>query len=230
MVRRLNQGVCVLSSGGVESCILLHYFARKGAVYPLYIRSGYVWEKAELEHLKRFLAAVRRKNIRLLRILDFPLRDIQPSHWGVTGRGIPGARSEDKEVELPGRNLFLLSLASAFSVSRGIHRIALGTLSSNPFPDATPAFFGLARRVLGQAFESRIEILTPFSRLKKSQVIERYGKGLPLQLTFSCLNPQGFRPCFRCNKCAERKKAISPQWHPQFSGGRQISIPVSLVL
>jgi 7-cyano-7-deazaguanine synthase in queuosine biosynthesis len=34
------------------------------------------------------------------------------------------------------------------------------------------------------------------------------GKGLALELTFSCINPKGYEHCGDCNKCTERKKAF----------------------
>jgi 7-cyano-7-deazaguanine synthase len=39
--------------------------------------------------------------------------------------------------------------------------------------------------------------------LSKKEVMER-GRRLPLELTFSCLNPRGKMHCGACNKCAER--------------------------
>ena len=35
------------------------------------------------------------------------------------------------------------------------------------------------------------------------------GRGVPLELTFSCFAPSGDRHCGRCNKCAERKGAFA---------------------
>ena len=35
-----------------------------------------------------------------------------------------------------------------------------------------------------------------------------HGKKLPLEFTFSCLNPKGYEHCGECNKCVERKKAF----------------------
>ncbi|HEY5599987.1 MAG TPA: 7-cyano-7-deazaguanine synthase, partial [Candidatus Manganitrophaceae bacterium] len=34
------------------------------------------------------------------------------------------------------------------------------------------------------------------------------GRGLPLELTFSCIAPKGRLHCGRCNKCAERIRAF----------------------
>jgi 7-cyano-7-deazaguanine synthase len=60
---------------------------------------------------------------------------------------------------------------------------------------------------LSAALNFPLSIRAPFSRLSKKQVLA-LGRGLPWELTFSCLKPRGVRPCGRCNKCAERDKAF----------------------
>jgi 7-cyano-7-deazaguanine synthase len=47
---------------------------------------------------------------------------------------------------------------------------------------------------------------SPF-RYHKAQVMD-LGRGLPLELTFSCIAPSGGMHCGRCNKCAERIAAF----------------------
>jgi 7-cyano-7-deazaguanine synthase len=55
--------------------------------------------------------------------------------------------------------------------------------------------------------DQRLRIVTPFSKLHKSEVMQ-LGKDLPLEWSFSCIQPQGREHCGRCNKCAERKQAF----------------------
>ena len=43
--------------------------------------------------------------------------------------------------------------------------------------------------------------------MRKEEVILK-GKTLPLEFTFSCINPKGYEHCGDCNKCLERKKAF----------------------
>jgi 7-cyano-7-deazaguanine synthase len=53
-----------------------------------------------------------------------------------------------------------------------------------------------------------LEVLTPFAASTKADVLE-LGRGLALQHTFSCIDPQQNRHCGRCNKCAERRLAFA---------------------
>ena len=199
--------VCVLVSGGLDSCVMLAELARRYArVYPVFIRQGLVWESAELAHLKRFVRAARISRVQPLTILDLPVRDLYGNHWSTTGRNVPHAATPDEAVYLPGRNLLLLSKSAVFCARQRIGTIAVGSLGHNPFRDATPQFFRDFSKAAGNALNFRFEIIAPFRTLTKEQVIRR-GRNLPLHLTFSCIAPRRGRPCGCCNKCAERRRA-----------------------
>ncbi len=200
--------VCVLMSGGLDSAGLLwRLIHRRIRVMPLYVRCGLRWEEAELFWLRRFLRAMRSPLLEPLRIVDMPLRSVYGSHWSMGGGGIPGARSADRAVYLPGRNLLLPRAAAIVCTQRSISTMILGTLKGNPFGDATPQFFVQLARCLGQALDRPVRILTPFAHRQKAHLV-REAASAPLALTFSCLNPRGHQHCGACNKCAERSRAF----------------------
>jgi 7-cyano-7-deazaguanine synthase len=201
--------LAVLVSGGLDSAILLGEALRdRAAVHPLYVRNGLYWEPAELLHLRRFLAAVASPALRPLTVLGMPVADLYGDHWSVTGRGVPGADSPDAAVFLPGRNVLLLSKALLWCHLHGVPAVALAPLESNPFPDATPAFFAAFEAVVNQAVGGAVRVLRPYLGLAKTEVMRR-GRDLPLGLTFSCIRPAGERHCGACNKCAERRRAFA---------------------
>ena len=198
----------VLASGGLDSAVLLVRLLKAGRrVWPVYIRCGFVWEAAELYWLRRFLRAVRSPRLLPLHVIEVPLRRMHGPHWSVTGRGVPGARSADAAVYLPGRNVLLLSHAAVAGARRHIWRFALGTLRGNPFGDASPRFFRAMARALSLALGGPVRIAAPLAGLRKPALV-RAASTAPLHLTFSCLRPRGRRPCGRCNKCAERARAF----------------------
>ena len=181
--------------------------ARSSRVTPLYIRSGLSWETAELYWLKKFLRSLRSPKLNKLAVLDINARDLYGKHWSVTRRRVPGAATRDAAVYLPGRNVLLFSKAAVYAAMRDITEIETGILKSNPFGDASEAFLKGFSANLSRALSKKIVIRAPFRHLTKREVLKR-GRGLELQLTFSCIRPQGVKPCGRCNKCAERKKAL----------------------
>ena len=99
---------------------------------------------------------------------------------------------------------------SIYCSRHAIARIAIGPLSGNPFPDATPQFFEAMGVALSLGLDHAIAIAAPFAAMEKSEVI-RLGieLGVPLEMTLSCMNPWEGRHCGRCSKCRERRDAFS---------------------
>src|SRR5258708_11510966 len=105
--------IAVLVSGGLDSAGLVGDLAgRYSAVYPLYIRQGLAWEGVEIYWLRRYLASLRNRRVlpagrqvRPLHILSLPMEDVYGDHWSINGKAVPGYRSDDRAVYLPGRTL-----------------------------------------------------------------------------------------------------------------------------
>ncbi len=195
-------------SGGLDSSILLGHLLRQGhEVQPFYVRSGVVWQTAELRAVDRFVRAVHSPQMQALVVLDLPLADLYQQHWSTTGTGPPDLNSPDESVYLPGRNALLLVKPAVWCQLHGIPQLALGVLGSNPFADATPEFFADLQRALNRAPGPAIRLVQPFAQLTKREVMS-LGRDLPLELTFSCVAPVGELHCGACNKCGERHAAF----------------------
>ncbi len=200
--------VCVLVSGGIESSVLVNdALGRYDEVTPVYVRNHLRWEDTEIFCLKNFLRCLRQQNLKPLVILELTMRDLYESHWSITGIKIPGGKSKDDSVYLPGRNIAFLAKTAVFASMKGIGAIEIGVLKGNPFPDSTPKFFKKISELLSLGLNDTIEVRAPFHKMRKEDVIA-FGKKLPLEFTFSCLNPKGYEHCGECNKCVERKKAF----------------------
>jgi 7-cyano-7-deazaguanine synthase len=203
-----GETTAVLISGGIDSAVLCMSLLRDfKRVIPLYIRSGLRWESAELASLGRFLDAANTAGLENLVVLDEPTADVYGSHWSTNGADVPDSQTTDEAVYLPGRNVLLTAKAAVWCKLHDIDALALACLKSNPFPDCTPDFFQKLESLLNQALAGNLRLLRPFSHLAKTDVLA-LGKEIPLQLTFSCINPVGNVHCGVCNKCAERKKGF----------------------
>lgn len=208
MPRRSLPDTVALVSGGCDSAAMLGWLAaRCRRVHPVYMRFGLSWEPVELAHLRRFLNAARIGRVRPLTVVDLPIGESYGRHWSVTGRGVPGARSGDMKMFLPGRNLLLLSRGAILCRLWRAPVLAVGTLEGNPFADASRRFFTLMARTATLALGAPVRILAPFSHSTKAEVL-RMGRDLPLHLSFTCVSPVRGRHCGRCNKCAERKQGF----------------------
>jgi len=205
--------VCVLVSGGIDSAVALAEAARgRETVAPVYVRSGLVWEPAEMYWLEQFLQTLPSEApLNALTILDLPAADLYGGHWSLTGSDPPDVASPDEAVYLPGRNILLLAKAGVFAAMHGCRAIVMGPLAANPFPDGTRAFFDAmgAALGLGMGLGDPLPIETPLAGLTKAEVIGR-GAELRPDLTFSCLDPTAdHRHCGACNKCAERRRGFA---------------------
>jgi 7-cyano-7-deazaguanine synthase len=198
----------VLLSGGIDSAVLAADLLREGrTVHPLFVRCGHRWEATELHRLRRFLDAIRSPRLLPLVVLESPVDDLLVDHWSVSGSGVPDGDSPDEAVFLPARNVLLLGKAMLWCHLHGVGELALGILGGNPFPDASPSFFDAFAGAVNLGLGGSVRILRPFAELGKAGVLRR-GRGLPLELTFSCLQPADGLHCGDCNKCTERRRAF----------------------
>jgi 7-cyano-7-deazaguanine synthase len=203
--------VAVLSSGGLDSAVLLADLARSDQVFPIYVQAGLAWEGYERAALASYLGALDSGNVHPLTVLELPVRSLYGEHWSLSGKGVPGSDAPDSAVYLPGRNVLLIGLAAVWCALHDVHKIAIGSLDENPFPDATPAFYQDYGAVLSAALDHAVQVVAPYRSRHKADIIAAF-PGLPLELTLTCMAPRGeasaLRHCGACNKCEERRRAF----------------------
>jgi 7-cyano-7-deazaguanine synthase len=196
-----------LASGGMDSSVLIAKLAADAEVYPIYVRCGFAWEEMELDGLRSFLGALRNANVMPITVLSAPTAVLYGDHWSVSGARVPAADEPDENTYLPGRNILLIALAAIWGSTHGVSRIAIGSLSGNPFPDATPEFFETFSRALSMGLGHQVLIEAPMRGLHKDDLIKQY-QDLPLELTLTCMAPKEGHHCGQCNKCRERQLAF----------------------
>jgi 7-cyano-7-deazaguanine synthase len=203
-----SETIGVLASGGLDSSILIKCLLDADQrVKPFYIRSGLYWQAQEERSLKRYLDAVAVWELEPLTVLELPLADLYGDHWSITGHNVPGADTPEEAVYLPGRNALLAIKAALWCQMHNVGVLAVATLESNPFDDASAAYFHHLRLAMSAVQSRRFRLTRPFAGLAKRQVME-LGRTFPLELTFSCIDPRNGLHCGRCNKCAERQAAF----------------------
>lgn len=200
----------VLLSGGLDSAILAAgMLAANPAAQAIYVRSGYRWEEAEVVAAKRFWEVVRgRSGLPAEPLVELlaPDANLSRTHWAFAGQ-VPEAGCDDLAVDLPGRNARILTAAARWCGRRDITQLAIGVLGTSPFPDASDPYFRELERQWA-ASGLRVSVCRPLSSQSKEAWLAARGADLPLELTVSCLSPQGQHHCGRCNKCGERRQAF----------------------
>lgn len=210
-------GLVALLSGGADSAVMAGLALERGdAVWPLYVRQGFVWEEDELAAVRRFLAEMAAAHPGLVQPLLVSVclapRSANLAWAQESAIAPPDLDSPDEAVYIPGRNLALLGQAALAAAAHGLGRVALGILGANPFPDATKEFFRAFERAAGLALAPSfppdgLRVETPLAAMTKEEVL-RLGAAMPLRHTISCLRPSEGAHCGRCNKCAERRAAF----------------------
>ena len=203
----MNDEVAVLTSGGLDSSVLLANLATTTVIHPIYVRFGLPWEDQELDALSTFIQEISNKNVNRLIELQVSMSAVYENHWALTEINVPVAGDPDDSVFLPGRNIILLSMAATWCSTNHVHNIAIGSLSGNPFPDASHNFFGDFERSLSQGLAHKIMITAPYRSLTKPQII-RQNQGLPIHLTLTCMVPKQGAHCGECQKCEERQMSF----------------------
>ncbi len=199
--------ISVLASGGLDSSVLIAELAKAARVCPIYVKCGLKWEAMELHALNSFLDALNSPNVMPLTVLELPTAALYGDHWSLSGARVPNADAPDAEVFIPGRNILLLGLAAVWCSTHDVSRIAIGSLDGNPFPDATPEFFETFSAALSRGLGRRMQIEAPYRGLHKEELIRRSAE-LPIDLTLTCMAPDGGIHCGQCNKCRERQLAF----------------------
>ncbi len=209
-----NLKAACLTSGGLDSIALLFLLVKEyKSIYPIYIKTNLNFEEAEIYYLNKFITSCQNKSLQPLTILNLDIRDLYTNHWSINHVNIPDYTSLDDSVYLPGRNIILLSKSAIWCAQNDINFIALGHLQGNPFPDASQQFMDTIAHAFSIGLNSKLAIIRPFINLNKAKVI-KLAKNAPLNLSFSCIDPQLsedqiFIHCGNCHKCAERIKAFN---------------------
>ena len=202
-----------MTGAGVESATLLELLSsRCKRVHPLFVSCGFGWENAELAHLHDLCAIFENTKVAPPTVLEIPLTETYGEHWSLSGSEIPSEDTPDEAVYLPGRNLILLSQAAVWASLRKIKYLALGSLSTNPFPDATEEFFSLFEKLAHSGLSTPIKVLRPMRTMHKEEVVKMASRKT-MASSFSCIAPvleqNCYNHCGRSNKCHERIMAFS---------------------
>ncbi len=117
---------------------------------------------------------------------------------------------------VPARNTLFIAYAIGQAEIWGAEEIYLGPnkLDRIPYPDCRPefisAFQSIANLATKQAAEGKApRLITPLLHMDKKEII-KWGIALkaPLEMSFSCYDPDENKPCGRCDACLLRAEGF----------------------
>ncbi len=191
--------VVVLTSGGIDSALLLHQFTNDGhEVLPLHINYNQLAQNKEWNACKSLCEYY----------------SLTPFHMEVTGLGkLPSGLTDNsldvyEKAFLPTRNLTFLTLGGAYAYSMNVDSIAIGLLKNHVFPDQTKEFVKKAQTCISESLGKTIKILTPLIELDKRDVLTLAKEYDIPNVTYYCHSGTE-NPCGKCISCKERQSAES---------------------
>jgi len=127
----------------------------------------------------------------------------------LTGFGdIPEQHAEAPDATLVcGRNLVMLSIATAWAQARGLQSVVIGANRDdhNGYPDCRIPFINAVDDATRAGYG--VAVWAPLIKMNKQQIVERAReRDVPLYLTWSCYRGED-KPCGRCGACQSRTAA-----------------------
>ena len=187
----------ILLSGGIDSTVAL---AHTKAELALSVDYG----QTHWKELRAAAAIAKHYGIEHYK-LDIADALYLPS--ALTGHGtIPDTHAEQPDATfVPGRNLLLISLATAWASAWGYQMVVIGANADDNagYPDCRPDFINRANQTTQTGYG--VTVWAPLQWMTKHQVIA-YGKQLriPFDLTWSCYRG-GTTQCGNCGACEANK-------------------------
>jgi 7-cyano-7-deazaguanine synthase len=216
-----NMDAIVLLSGGMDSCVTVaeaihkHGKERVGLLHASYGQRTEVRERRAFSEIADFYRVEERLQVRLDYFRPIGGSALTDSEITVPENelGAPGPGGSAIPVTyVPFRNAHFLSVAVSWAEARGASEICIGAVAedSSGYPDCRPEYYEAFQELIrrGTRLETKIEIVTPVIRLKKSQIVRRgLELGAPLHLTWSCYQGEA-QACGTCDSCLLRLRAF----------------------
>jgi 7-cyano-7-deazaguanine synthase len=212
----------ILLSGGMDSCVSAaeaidkHGRGRVGLLHASYGQRTEARELRAFSEIAEFYGVQEKLLVRLdyfraiggsaLTDASIAIPENELGGPGPGGSAIP-------VTYVPFRNAHFLSVAVSWVEATGACAIYIGAVAedSSGYPDCRPEYYEAFQELIrrGTRPETKIEIVTPVIRLKKSEIIRRGVElGAPLQLTWSCYQGEK-RACGTCDSCMLRLRAFA---------------------
>jgi len=212
----------VLLSGGMDSCVCaaeaLHKYGhdRVGLFHASYRQRTEARELRAFSEIAGFYAVREKLAVRLDYFGAIGGSALTDAKIVVPENELGAPRPAGSAIPLtyvPFRNAHFLSVAVSWAEAMGAGAIYIGAVAedSSGYPDCRPEYYEAFQELIrrGTRPETKIEIVTPVIRLKKSQIIRRgLELGAPLQLTWSCYQGEELA-CGACDSCLLRLRAFA---------------------
>lgn len=200
--------IIVLVSGGLDSIVMALKLQREGnEIIPVNFNYGSKHNLRERQSAREIFGD------KLIEI-NIDLSHLQKSSLINKDKEIiKGDYSKEniKEMIVSFRNPLMLSYAVGIAEEKEAKAVAIGNHNADHYiyPDCRPDFIKAFRKAVKLGTDTQIELLTPFSHIDKSHIIQETAiEDIPiLYKSYSCYKG-GDIHCGICSTCQQRKQAF----------------------
>lgn len=199
----MKNSILLIASGGLDSTVLYHYLGKPDIISFSY---GSKHNAREREKLKENIqTSIMEINIDLTHLESSLLSgDIPEGHYEAENM---------RSTVVPFRNGIMLAYAVSIADSRNLKQVAIGNHGGDHYiyPDCRPTFIGAMNEAAAYGTESNVNIVSPFLRLSKGEIVA-IGIGLGIEQamfnSWTCYNGRQ-KHCGKCGACTERREAFA---------------------
>jgi 7-cyano-7-deazaguanine synthase len=197
-------------SGGLDSTVLLHKFAKEIKL-AVSFNYGSKHNNQEIKFAKLNCGKLNIPHI----VIDLAfINQYFKSSLLSSGSEIPLADYDIENLKstvVPFRNGIMLSILAGLAESNNINKILLANHAGDHaiYPDCTPDFINYMNNAIKAGTFNGVQIFAPFTNITKRE-IALMGKDLSVDfsMTYSCYNGRDIH-CGKCATCRERKEALN---------------------
>lgn len=207
-----NLKIVAIFSGGMDSTLLVHELAQKGAGWDVKAISFNYGQKHGKELL--YAKATCEKLGIEHEIIDLScLRPLLKSALTDNTAPVPEGHYESESMKatvVPNRNMIMLSIAAGHAISIGARYIAYAAHKGDHaiYPDCRVDFMDAIANTLGVIDWEPVHLVAPYAELSKTDIAERYDDlEISPRDSWSCYKG-GDRHCGKCGTCVERIEAF----------------------
>jgi 7-cyano-7-deazaguanine synthase len=212
MDRKEESKIVVILSGGMDSTTMLYDLFEDGDNDIVGVLSFNYGQK----HKKELLYAEKTCRKLGLEHQIINLSSIKPFLKSslTSNSKIPEGNYADenmKQTVVPNRNMIMLSIATAYAISKGARKVFYGAHAGDHtiYPDCRPEFIEAVNRVTMICDWTPIEIIAPYINLNKSDIVSIGQKlHVPYKDTWTCYKGKVLA-CGKCGSCTERLEAFA---------------------
>ena len=206
----MGEQAVIILSGGMDSTTLLYDLVQQG--YDVHAVSFDYRQKhrKEIDCAKATCARLHIPH----KVIDAGfLGGIAPSSLTRPDWKVPeGSYADDtmKQTVVPNRNMVLLSIAAAYALGTGAHRLFYGAHAGDHtiYPDCRPAFVSAMATAFHLCDWNDLVLEAPYLYLTKGGIVKRgLSLGVDYAMTWTCY-AGGEKSCGKCGSCDERLAAF----------------------